>query len=81
MAELADLFSRISGSPIVFDPLFNEEFSALYDEPKGFGPVLVSLYQAAAKGLMGEVTDDFKRITGKTAEGLETYVEREYFES
>ena len=78
MSELAQLFTQISGSPIVYDPLSNEEFASLYDEPKGFGPILVSLYQAAAKGLMGEVTDDFERIIGKSAEPLEFYVEREY---
>lgn len=78
MNELAELMSRISGSPIVYDPLTNEQFAELYDEPKGFGPVLVSLYEAAAKGLMGEVTADFERITGEKAEDLSSYMEREY---
>lgn len=78
MTELAQLFTRISGSPIVYNPLSSEEFASLYDEPKGFGPILASLYQAAAKGLMGEVTDDFERITGHSPESLEPYVEREY---
>ncbi|MDQ0427370.1 uncharacterized protein YbjT (DUF2867 family) [Planomicrobium stackebrandtii] len=78
MNELAELMSRISGSPIVYDPLTNEQFAELYDEPKGFGPVLVSLYEAAAKGLMGEVTADFERITGEKAEDLSSYIEREY---
>jgi len=78
MTELAELLSKISGAPIVYDPLSNEEFAELYDEPKGFGPVLASLYEAAAKGLMAEVTEDFERITGEAAEDLSTYIEREY---
>ncbi|ANU10951.1 hypothetical protein A1A1_18307 [Planococcus antarcticus DSM 14505] len=78
MNELAELMSRISGSPIVYDPLSKEQFSELYDEPKGFGPVLVSLYEAASKGMMGEVTEDFERITGEKAEDLSVYMEREY---
>lgn len=78
MNELAELMSRISGSPISYDPLTSEQFAKLYDEPKGFGPVLASLYEAAAKGLMGDVTDDFKRITGEQAEDLSTFLEREY---
>lgn len=78
MHELAELMSQVSGSPIVYDPLTNEQFAELYDEPKGFGPVLVSLYEAAAKGLMGEVTEDFERITGEKAEDLSTYIDREY---
>ncbi|MBT2572166.1 NAD(P)H-binding protein [Planococcus sp. ISL-110] len=78
MAELAELMSRISGSSIIYDPLTTEQFAELYDEPKGFGPVLVSLYEAAAKGLMGEVTEDFERITGEKAEDLSIYMEREY---
>lgn len=78
MNELAELLSRISGTPIVYDPLSHDQFAALYDEPKGFGPVLVSLYQAAAMGLMAEVTEDFERITGEAAEDLPTYIEREY---
>lgn len=78
MNELAELMSKISGSPIVYAPLTNEQFARLYDEPKGFGPILVSLYEAAAKGLMGEVTEDYERITGEKAEDLSTYLEREY---
>ncbi|MDN3426560.1 SDR family oxidoreductase [Microbacterium sp. APC 3898] len=78
MEELAQLFTQISGSPIVYAPLSNDEFASTYDEPKGFGSVLASLYQAAAKGLMSEVTDDFERITGKPAENLDSYVGREY---
>lgn len=78
MIELAELLSRVSGSPIVYDPLSNQEFAELYDEPKGFGPVLVSLYEAAARGLMAEVTEDFERITGEKAEDLSTYIAREY---
>lgn len=78
MTELAELLSQISGTSIFYDPLSNEEFAELYDEPKGFGPVLVSLYEAAARGLMAEVTEDFESITGEAAEDLSIYIEREY---
>ena len=78
MDELADLLSRISKTRIRYKPLSNQQFAELYDEPKGFGPILVSLYEAAAMGLMAEVTEDFERITGEKAEDLSTYIEREY---
>lgn len=78
MKELAALLSRVSGAPIVYQPMSAEEFTSTYDEPKGFGAVLTSMYIAAAKEMLGEVTDDFRRIVGEDPDDLEAYLVREY---
>lgn len=78
MEELAHVISSVSGEKVVYDPMSVEEFAETYDQPKGFGTVLVSLYVAAAQHLMGEVTSDFKHITGTDPEELEHYLNRTY---
>ncbi|WP_113754221.1 SDR family oxidoreductase, partial [Priestia endophytica] len=65
MSELAEVLSTVSHSTIKYDPMTVEEFASTYDEPKGFGEVLVSLYVAAERNLMDEVTDDYPLITGE----------------
>ncbi|WP_243293060.1 SDR family oxidoreductase [Bacillus sp. FJAT-47783] len=80
MEELANILSSISEESIVYDPMSVKEFAETYDQPKGFGSVLVSLYVAASKHLMGDVTDDFKYITGNKPEDLEHYLKRKYKE-
>ena len=78
MLELADLLSEISGHEIDYQPVTVEEFAALYDQPKGFGVVLASLYQAGSQGCLGIVTDDFRTITGRQATDLKTYMKKNY---
>ncbi|RSJ13034.1 oxidoreductase [Streptococcus intermedius] len=78
MLELADLLSEISGHEISYQPVTVEEFAALYDQPKGFGIVLASLYQAGSQGCLGIVTDDFRTITGRQATDLKTYMKKNY---
>ncbi|WP_335872971.1 SDR family oxidoreductase [Bacillus sp. 2205SS5-2] len=80
MEELANVLSNISGQPIVYGPMSVKEFAETYDEPKGFGRVLVSLYVAASKHLMGEVTGDYRQITGNESEELDHYISRKYKE-
>lgn len=78
MVELAELLSEVSGKTITYEPMSEVEFASTYDEPKGFGVVLASLYVAGAKGLLGEVTDDYKAIMGEEPEDLRAYLNREY---
>ena len=78
MLELADLLSEISGHEIDYQPVTVEEFAALYDQPKGFGVVLASLYQAGSQGCLDIVTDDFRTITGRQATDLKTYMKKNY---
>lgn len=78
MDELAQLLSRVGGSPILYDPMTADEFAATYDEPKGFGKVLASLYVAAGRNLMGEITDDYQHLTSESPEELESYLTREF---
>lgn len=78
MKELADVLSKVSGEAIGFDPMSLEEFGKTYDEPKGFGALLSSMYQAVNLGLLDIVTDDFRKITGREAESLTRYLKRHY---
>ena len=36
----------------------------MYDEPKGFGPLLASMYQAGAIGLLNQQSTDIEQLTG-----------------
>lgn len=78
MDELAQILSRVGGSPIFYDSMTAEEFASTYDEPGGFGKVLASLYAAAERNLMGEVTDDYQQLTNEVPEKLESYLKRQF---
>ncbi|NRG33090.1 SDR family oxidoreductase [Niallia circulans] len=80
MVELASILTKVSEKTIKYDPMSKEKFAETYDEPKGFGVVLASLYVAAEKNLMDEVTNDYKDIIGKTPETLEDFISRKYKE-
>lgn len=79
MVELAEILSKVSGSEIKFNPLTVKEFGELYDQPKGFGPVLASLYEAGNRGLLSTITEDYRNIVGTDAESLESYLTRNYY--
>lgn len=78
MLELANLLSEVSGHEISYQPVTVEEFAVLYDQPKGFGVVLASLYQAGSRGCLDIVTDDFRTITGRQATDLKSYMMKNY---
>ncbi|MCI1901649.1 MAG: SDR family oxidoreductase [Bifidobacteriaceae bacterium] len=73
MPQLAEVLSEVSGETIGYAPVSSEEFEHLYDEG-GEGHMLASMYQGGALGLLGEVSDDFERITGKLAMGLTEFL-------
>ena len=78
MEELAAILSEISGETISYSPMSVQEFAETYDEPKGFGPTLSSLYSAVSRHLMSETTNDIKHITGKTPENLYHFIKQNY---
>lgn len=78
MEELAEGLSKVSGQIIKYEPMTVQEFADTYDEPSGFGEVLVSLYVAARHHLMDETTNDIEFITGKKPEDLLSFIERIY---
>ena len=78
MLELVNILSEVSGHEIGYQPVTVEEFAAIYDQPKGFGVVLASLYQAGSQGCLDIVTDDFRTITGRQATDLKSYMKKNY---
>ncbi|MFO8068694.1 MAG: NAD(P)H-binding protein [Alkalibacterium sp.] len=78
MTELADTLSDVADEKIGFSPMSLVAFAQTYDEPKGFGVLLASMYEAANRGLLDIVTGDFRRITGREAESLASYLKRHY---
>ena len=50
MKELAAILSEASGTEIKYEPVSLETFAEMYDEPKGFGALLASMYDAGARG-------------------------------
>ncbi|GEK58469.1 hypothetical protein CHL76_07700 [Marinococcus halophilus] len=76
MEELGELLSNITGERIRYEPMEVQEFARTYDDGSGFGRVNASLYEAVSMGLMGEVTPDVEKLTGKPPEMLRSYLER-----
>ncbi len=49
MKELAAILSEASGTEIKYEPVSLETFAEMYDEPKGFGALLASMYHASTR--------------------------------
>lgn len=64
MIELAEILSEVSGESIEYDPVSLETFAEMYDEPKGFGTLLASMYEAGARSLLDQHSDDFEKLVG-----------------
>ncbi|MCJ1655403.1 SDR family oxidoreductase [Staphylococcus sp. NRL 16/872] len=62
MTELAHILSDAADTEIKYDPVSLGKFSEMYDEPKGFGALLASMYEAAARGLLDQESDDFEQL-------------------
>ena len=61
MTELAQSCLK-RGSKIEYSPVSLEKFSEMYDEPKGFGALLASMYEAGARGLLDQHSNDFEQL-------------------
>ena len=62
MYELADILSDVSQTEIKYEPVSLETFANMYDEPKGFGALLASMYEAGARGLLDQQSNDFENL-------------------
>lgn len=70
MPELADVLSHVGGKKIGYQPVTLEQFAALYNE-HGEGRMLASMYAAGGKGLLNEVSTDFRTIMGRSVHSIE----------
>ncbi|SCS63140.1 SDR family oxidoreductase [Staphylococcus caeli] len=78
MTELASILSNVAGSKINYDPVSLDTFGKMYDEPKGFGPLLASMYKAASMGLLEQHSSDFEKLTGDQPETFEHFLQQNY---
>lgn len=78
MPELAQILSDVANSKIEYDPVTLEEFGKMYDEPKGFGPLLASMYKAGEMGLLDQQSSDFEKLTGEQPDTFENYLRKHY---
>ena len=77
--ELADRVSRWTGKEIPYSAISDKEYLETFEDPE-MGHLVVSLYKAARRGLLAEVTDDFKTIVGRDALTV-SEVYHKFFES
>jgi len=74
MTELAQVLSTVSGVKIGYQPVSLEEFAQIYNEGNE-GHMLSSMYDAGQKGLLNEISDDFKLIMGHDAQKLTEFLQ------
>jgi NAD(P)H dehydrogenase (quinone) len=77
MVELSRIMTEVNREKIGYQPVSLEEFANIY-QAEGDGDELVSMYKAAAMGLMDGVTDDFTRITGHTPQNMKDFLAENY---
>lgn len=77
MVELSYIMSQVTGKKIGYAPVSLQEFADIY-RAEGDGDELASMYQAAAMGLMGKVTNDFQHITGHQPQGMYNFLQENY---
>lgn len=78
MTELAKILTDVAGEQIVYDPVSLEEFAEMYDEPKGFGALLASMYKAGEMGLLNQNSNDLEELTGEKPTTFENYLTANY---
>lgn len=79
IAELAGILTRVTGSPVRYEPASDHEFERMCEAPDipAYVPrALVTLYHAVAAGEFERVTDHVETLTGRPPERLETYLAR-----
>lgn len=77
MVELSAIMTEVTGKQIGYAPMSLKEFADTY-RAEGDGDELASMYQAAAEGLMKDVTNDFRHITGHQPQDMLTYLKKNY---
>lgn len=77
MPELSYIMTNVTGEEIGYDPVTVKKFAEIY-AAEGDGNELASMYQAAAMGLMNQVTDDFPHITGHQPTDMKEFLIKNY---
>ncbi len=77
MPELSYIMTNVTGEKIGYDPVTVKRFAEIY-AAEGDGNELASMYQAAAMGLMNQVTDDFAHITGHQPTDMKEFLIKNY---
>jgi len=77
MPQLAEVLTKVSGSPIGYKPVTLKEFEDMYNEGNE-GHMLSSMYDAGARGLLDEVSADYKLIMGHEAQSLIDFLTKNY---
>ena len=78
--EIADILSNIKKEKFSYKAMSKEEYKkklmSIYNEQEYFADILISLYEATAKGEDEIINDDYKKITGKNPENIEDYLKK-----
>ena len=78
--KIADILSNIRKEKISYKPMSKEEYKkklmSVYGEQEYFSDILISLYDATAKGEDEIINDDYKKITGEDPENIENYLKK-----
>ena len=77
MDRLGELMTNVTGEKIGYEPVTLEEFSEIY-EFDGDSEELSSMYRGGAMGLLNDVSEDFRKITGHDPETMEEFFEKHY---
>lgn len=77
MVELSQIMSKVTGKQIGYAPETIKGFADIY-RAEGDGDELASMYQAAAMGLMDQVTNDFQHITGHEPQKMTDFLRKNY---
>lgn len=75
MKELAAILSEASGTEIKYEPVSLETFAEMYDEPKGFGALLASMYDAGARRLLDQESNEFQQLVNDQPQTLQSFLQ------
>lgn len=79
MTKLAEIISEVTGRPIRFDSITDEEYAGICrtgkeEVPEFIIPMLTTLYHAVDNGEFEQVTDHVEKLTGKLPEPVASYL-------
>jgi hypothetical protein len=79
MEKLAGIISDVTGKPVRFDSITDEEYAeicrtGIEEVPEFVIPMLTSLYHAVDNGEFELVTDHVEKLTGRPPESAESYL-------
>ncbi len=79
MSRLAEIISEVTGKPVRFDSITDEEYAEICrtggeEVPEFIIPVLTSLYHAVDNGEFEQVSDHVEKLTGRPPEVAASYL-------